>query len=133
LRQSPSESFAGVRLALAMREHVAPVRERWHVQAEALDVGLGLAQGEVTLALLSCAGRVDYAMLGPVMELAEGLCDAARPGQMLLSAAVGDAVAGMVEVAAVALPPRRGGPDLGVVLEVRDGTCPSPEVGLSRG
>jgi adenylate cyclase len=101
-----------------MREHVAPVRERWHVQAEALDVGIGVAQGEVTLALLRCAGRVDYAMLGPVMELAEGLCDAARPGQMLLSAAVGAAVTGVVNVAPVALPSRWGGPDLGVVMEV---------------
>jgi hypothetical protein len=57
-------------------------------------------------------------MLGPVIELTEGLCDAAQPGQMLLNAAVGDAVAGVVNVAPVTLPPRPGGPDLGVVLEV---------------
>jgi hypothetical protein len=57
-------------------------------------------------------------MLGPVIELTEGLCDAAQPGQMLLNAAVGDAVAGVVNVAPVTLPPQRGGPDLGVVMEV---------------
>ena len=83
-----------VRMALAMREHLAPLRERWRAQPVALDVGIGMAQGEATLAWLSCAGRVDYAILGPVMDRAEGLGDAAPPGQILLTAAVGAAVAG---------------------------------------
>ena len=102
-----------VRIALAMREHLAPVRDCWRARQEALDVGIGVAQGEATLAWLSCAGRMDYAMLGPVMDQAEGLCDAAPPGQILLSAPVGVAVAGMVDVAPGTL---RGGLDAGVVL-----------------
>jgi adenylate cyclase len=113
-----------VRMALAMWEHLAPVRDRWHAQPVALDVGIGIAQGEATLAWLSCAGRMDYAILGPVMDQAEGLCDAAPPGQILLTAAVGAAVAGMVDVAPVAPVTLRGGLDPGVVLQVLGGLPP---------
>ena len=109
-----------VRLALAMREHLAPVRARWRAQQMPLDLGIGVAQGEVTLAWLSCAGRMDYATLGPVMDWAEGLCDAAPPGQILLTAVVGAAVAGVVDMAPVAPITRRGGPDPGAVLQVCD-------------
>jgi adenylate cyclase len=110
-----------VRLALAMREHLASLRERWRARSVALDVGIGIAQGEATLALLNCAGRVDYAMLGPVLEWAERLCDAAQPGQTLLTAAVGAAVAGLADVAPVAPVSWRGGPAPEGVLQVGDG------------
>jgi class 3 adenylate cyclase len=86
-----------------------------------LEVGLGIAQGEATLVMLSCAGRLDYAILGPVMDLAGGLCDAAPPGQMLLTTAVGAAVAGLPDVAPVAPVSWPGSPDPGVVLQVGDG------------
>jgi adenylate cyclase len=117
-------AIRAVRMALAMRAHLAPVRDRWRARQEALDVGIGVAQGEATLVLLSCAGRVDYAALGPVMDQAEGLCDAAPPGQILLSAPVGVAVAGMVDVAPVTPMTWRGGPHPGSVLQVRDGLPP---------
>ena len=110
-----------VRMAVAVRDHLAPVRDRWQAQQAALDLGIGVAHGEATLGLLSCAGRADYAALGPVMDLAEGLCDAAPPGQILLTAAMGAAVAGMVDMAPVAPVTLRGGLDAGVVLQVRDG------------
>lgn len=92
--------------------------------AVTLDVGIGVAQGEATLALLSCAGRVGYAMLGSVMELAEQLCHAALPRQILLPAAVGAAVAGTVDVVPVAPCPRRGGPEAGAILQVGDSRSP---------
>jgi adenylate cyclase len=115
-----------VRMALAMREQLAPVRERWRAQSVGLDVGIGMAQDEVTLTLLSCAGRVDYTLVGPVMELAERLCDAATPGQMLLTAAVRAAVAGLVDVAPGAPVPWRGGPEAGGVLQIGDGRPAGP-------
>ena len=127
MRHCPVAIPAGqaVRMALAMREHLAPLRERWRAQAVAVGCGhRAWPRARRPSALLSCAGRVDYAMLGPVMELAEGLCDAAPPGQILLTAAVGAAVAGMVDVAPVCPLPRRGGPDLGVVLQVLGGHPP---------
>jgi class 3 adenylate cyclase len=71
--------------------------------------------------MLSCAGRLDYAVLGPAMELAWALCDVAEPGQILLTAAVGAAVAGMVDVALAAPLSRRAGPETGAILQVRDG------------
>jgi len=120
----PDPVIRAVRLALAMREHLAPVRDRWRAQQAALEVGMGIAQGQATLALLSCAGRLDYAVLGPVMDLAVELCDAASPGQILLTAAVGAAVAGVVDVAPVASVPRQGDLEAGGVLQVRDGRPP---------
>ena len=109
-----------VRMAVAMRDQLAPVRDRWRAQQYALDLGIGIAQGEATLGLLSCAGRVDYATLGPVTDLARGLCDAAQPGQMLLSAPVGAAVAGLIDVAPVPPLTLPGCPDPGVVMQVLD-------------
>jgi adenylate cyclase len=110
-----------VRMALAMRAHLAPLRDRWRAQQMPLDLGIGMAQGEATLAWLSCAGRIDYALLGPVIAQAQDLCDAAQPGQILVTAAVGAAVTGMVDVAPVAPVTRREGPQPGGVLQVRDG------------
>jgi adenylate cyclase len=108
-------------MAFAMREHLAPVRDRWRAQLVALELGIGITQGEATLALLSCAGRVDYTILGPVMDQAEGLCDAAPPEQILLTAAVGAAIARVVGVASVVPVTRQGGPHLGDVMQVCDG------------
>ena len=79
----PDPAVRAVRMAVAMRDHLAPVRARWRAQQYAMDLSIGMAQGEATLGLVRCAGRVDYATLGPVTALAEGLCDAAQPGQML--------------------------------------------------
>lgn len=114
----PDPAVRAVRMAVAMRDQLAPVRDRWRAQQYALDLGIGIAQGEATVGLLSCAGRVDYATLGLVTDLAEGLCDAAQPGQMLLSAPVGAAVAGLVDVAPVTPFTLPGCPDLGTVVQV---------------
>src|SRR5262249_14756810 len=97
----PDPAVRAVRMAVAMRDHLAPVRTRWRAQQATVDLSIGIAQGEATLGLLSCAGRVDYATLGPVTDLAGRLCDAAQPGQILLSAPVGAAVAGLVDVTPV--------------------------------
>lgn len=113
-----------VRLALALRDRLAPVLDRWRETGTALELGIGIAQGEAALGLLSCAGRMDYAILGPVMDLAGALCDAAPPGQILLTAAVGAAVAGVVDVAPVAPLSQRGLPASEALLQVRDGRPP---------
>src|SRR5262249_33147569 len=107
-----------VRMAMAMQEHLAPVRDRWRAQPSAVDLGIGIAQGEATLGLLSCAGRVDYATLGLATDLAGRLCDAVQPGPILLSAAVGAAVAGRVAVAQVPSLTLSAGPELGAIMQV---------------
>jgi len=114
----PDAALRAVRMAVAMREHLAPVRDRWRAQQSAVDLGIGIAQGEATLGLLSCAGRVDYATLGPVTALAGRLCDAAQPGQILLSASVGAAVAGLVDVTPVPALTLPDCPELGALLQV---------------
>jgi DNA-binding response OmpR family regulator len=114
----PDPAVRAVRMAVAMRDHLAPVRTRWRAQQAAVDLSIGIAQGEATLGLLSCAGRVDYATLGPVTDLAGRLCDAAQPGQILLSAPVGAAVAGLVDVTPVPSLTLPDCPDPGAILQV---------------
>ena len=85
-----------VHMALALRDQLAPVCAHWRTQQYALALGLGIAQGEATLGLRHGAGRLDYAVLGPVTGVATVLSDAAADGQILLCSAVAAAVAGRV-------------------------------------
>jgi class 3 adenylate cyclase len=46
---------------------------------------VGIAQGYATLGMIGFEGRVDYAAIGPVTNLAARLCDQALGGQILIS------------------------------------------------
>ena len=46
---------------------------------------MGIAQGYATLGMIGFAGRVDYAAIGPVTNLAARLCAEARGGQILIN------------------------------------------------
>ena len=78
-----------VHMAMALRDQLAPVYTHWRAQQYALELGLGIAQGEATLGLRCGAGRLDYAVLGPVMGVATALSEAAADGQILLCPAGG--------------------------------------------
>ena len=47
--------------------------------------GVGVAQGHATLGRIGYEGRFDYTAIGSVTNLAARLCDAAAPGQILVS------------------------------------------------
>ena len=77
-----------VRMAVAMRNRVSELLEQWSQQGHDLGFGVGIAQGYATLGAIGFEGRLDYAAVGSVSNLAARLCAEALPGQILVSARV---------------------------------------------
>jgi len=82
------------KMALAMVERFAPLRERWLKVGHDLALGIGIAQGFATLGAFGFEGRWDYSAIGGVVNLASRLSDEAQSGQVLIDrrtcAALGD-------------------------------------------
>jgi len=87
-------ALRAVRMAVAMRSRVQDLATAWAAQGHDLGFSLGVAQGFATLGRIGFEGRVDYAAIGSVTNLAARLCEAAEPWQLLVSqrvhAALGD-------------------------------------------
>jgi adenylate cyclase len=94
----PDPPERAVRLAVAMRERMATVIERWNGLAHDLGFAVGIALGYATLGEVGFEGRYDYAAIGTVSNLAARLCDAAASGQIMISPRVGVAVEHFVEM-----------------------------------
>ncbi len=74
-----------LRMALAMRERVTPLCERWKKRGHELDLGIGIAQGYATIGAIGFEGRWDYGAIGTVTNLAARLCGEAKPSQILVT------------------------------------------------
>jgi class 3 adenylate cyclase len=85
-----------LRMAVAIRGRVGQLTEGWQRQGYAVALGIGVAQGHATLGRIGFEGRVDYAAIGSVTNLAARLCAEAAPGQILISQRVHAATEGMV-------------------------------------
>jgi class 3 adenylate cyclase len=57
-----------------------------------LDVGIGVAHGEVTLGLIEFGSRLDYVVIGAVRRLASRLGEEAQGASVLISQPVWEAV-----------------------------------------
>jgi class 3 adenylate cyclase len=89
---------AAVELAVRLRDALEADVQTWHRRGYQLDLGMGVAFGYATLGLIGCEGRYDYTALGPVVNLASRLCNAAQPGELLVDDRTHDAVRGRAEV-----------------------------------
>jgi adenylate cyclase len=78
-------TLRAVSMAVAMQRRVGELQHGWHKQGHDLHFGVGIAQGFATLGRIGFEGRFDYAAIGTVTNLAARLCDAAKPGQILVS------------------------------------------------
>ena len=92
----PNATERTVRMALAMRERVAALRDKWHKLG--YDLGIGIAQGYATIGAIGFEGRWDYGAIGSVTNLAARLCSEAKAGQILISRRVLTAIEGLLEV-----------------------------------
>lgn len=81
----PDAPERAVRLAVAIRNAVWELAEGWSRRGHDLHPVAGIAQGHATLGRIGFEGRSDYAAIGSVTILAERLCEAAGPGQVLVS------------------------------------------------
>lgn len=73
------------RMALELQCAMEPVSQRWEKMGFHLRLGVGMATGYATLGGIGFEGRIDYAAIGTVTNLAARLCKLAAAGQILAS------------------------------------------------
>lgn len=88
----PDHSQRAIRLALAMRDCAVPLLQPWQAQGGPGGLGLGISRGEATVGAIGFENRLDYAAIGSVTNRASRLCNAARPGEILICQATWEAV-----------------------------------------
>ncbi|WP_299445863.1 adenylate/guanylate cyclase domain-containing protein [uncultured Phycicoccus sp.] len=97
-----------VRLAVAMRARAQELSEGWRSRGHDLALGVGIAQGYATMGRIGFEGRVDYAAIGTVTNVAARLCDTAEPWQVLVTQRVRSAVEGIAVTRPLGELPLRG-------------------------
>jgi adenylate cyclase len=97
----PDPAVPAVRMALEIRQTMADLTHAWARRGHRLEFGAAVTLGYATLGQIGLAGRIDYAAIGPVVDLADGLCAEAGHGQVLITQPVYAAVEGQVEVSAL--------------------------------
>jgi class 3 adenylate cyclase len=60
----------------------------WRNREIPLGAGIGIATGFATMGLMGLEERVDYAAIGPVVNLAARLCDIAKNEQILITQSI---------------------------------------------
>jgi adenylate cyclase len=91
-------ALLAVLMALEMRAAIGGLIEKWRDLGHDLGFGIGIAHGFATLGTIGFEGRRDYAAIGTVSNVASRLCDEAKPGQILISPRVRQAVEKTVTV-----------------------------------
>lgn len=96
----------GVVAAISMHRRQRAVDERWQTEGlEPFGLGIGISTGEVAAALLGSDERLEYTVVGDIVNLSQRLQDLARPaGTTVLSDATVAALDNPPEL--VALPPQ---------------------------
>lgn len=79
----PDHPARALRLALELRQGVAPLLEEWRRHGYDLGLAAGIASGYATIGTVGYEGRWEYAAIGSVCNLAARLCAAAKEGQVL--------------------------------------------------
>jgi class 3 adenylate cyclase len=75
-----------------MRSGLGRLIEKWRDRGHDLGFGIGIAHGFATLGTIGFEGRRDYAAIGTVSNVASRLSDEAKPGQILVSPRVRQAI-----------------------------------------
>ena len=96
----PCDDPAGqaVALALAMRDRLGELLNRWHKRGYQLGLGIGIDSGYATLGVIGFEGRTEYGAIGPASRLAWLLAEHAQSGQILATPRVYVEVEDQVEV-----------------------------------
>jgi signal transduction histidine kinase/class 3 adenylate cyclase len=81
----PNHAQQAVKMAIAMRQAIYSLQEDWKKRGIQLGAGIGIATGYATIGAVGFEGRLDYAAIGPVTNLAARLCSEAQDGQILVS------------------------------------------------
>ena len=93
--EGPERSKKALGAALAIQAAVADMNERG-VFARPIGIGIGLSEGEVVMGNMGSDQRMEYTVIGSVVNLAARLCTAAHAGEVVAQSTVvdhGDGVA----------------------------------------
>ncbi len=84
----PIENAAldAINMAQEIQYAFSETQEKWHRKKLDIGLGVGIATGFATLGLIGFEGRVDYAAIGSVTNLAARLCSEAKDGEILFDA-----------------------------------------------
>jgi adenylate cyclase len=104
----PDPSQRAVRLARSLRDGFAPAVARWQRPEAPLGLGIGIAHGPATVGQIGFEGRLDYAAIGSVANLAARLCSEAEDGEILVSERVAWAIDGLAATAEIGALPLKG-------------------------
>jgi class 3 adenylate cyclase len=80
----PDATERAIRLALALRDSFRRLEGLWQARGHFLGLGAGISKGYATAGLIGFDGHWDYAVIGPVTNLAARLCELAEPAQILV-------------------------------------------------
>jgi class 3 adenylate cyclase len=94
----PNPAERAVELAVAMRDAVGALAQKWRRHDYQLGFGVGIAQGFATLGQIGFEGRFDYSAIGTVINTAARLCEAAKDSQILVTSRIAAAVSEAVDV-----------------------------------
>ena len=71
-------------MAISMRVRCEELLTRWRSLGIDLGLGIGVASGFVTVGTIGGEGQLEYAAIGPPVNLASRLCARAESGQILV-------------------------------------------------
>jgi class 3 adenylate cyclase len=77
-----------LRLGLAIHERMEEILQRWRTLGIEVGLGVGIATGFATVGAIGGSNRLEYAAVGPPVNLAARLCSRAEAGQILAEARV---------------------------------------------
>lgn len=91
----PDAADRALRAALGMQSALQELNARWELQGRPpLEVGVGINYGEVFAGNIGSHRRLEYTVLGDVVNVAARLCAEAGPGEILVGAGVREALRG---------------------------------------
>jgi adenylate cyclase len=79
----PDHAQRAVAMALEIRERMCAILSHWNDLGLDLGLGIGIASGFVTVGVIGGAQRLEYAAVGPAINLAARLCSRAAAGEIL--------------------------------------------------
>lgn len=92
----PDPALNAVMMAADMQMSVQKLLAGWRVLGHRLGFGVGLAMGPATVGRIGSEGRLDYAAIGNVTNLASRLCASADDAEILLDRVAAGAVGARV-------------------------------------
>lgn len=114
----PDHPLQSVRMGIEIRRQCDILSQRWLAEGIDLRMGIGISTGEAALGTIGFEGRLDYAAIGTVTNLAARLCSLAAGGEILISASTQAKLDGQIPTRPRGLIELKGFPDPVQVYEV---------------